>query len=65
MPNFRDLALQSTKEVLDYYERIGFIGIQEAYGHLANEPEQPLLTTIQEAVQIVCQRVLMECGAMG
>ena len=65
VPNLQKPALQSTDELLAYYEQIGFIGIQEAHRHLVGEPERPPRDVIHEAVALVYHRVLSELSSTG
>jgi len=59
----RKATLQSTDESIANYERMGFIGIQEAYRHLVGEPERPPLKAIEQAIELVHRRVLTELGS--
>ncbi len=63
-PILQSSVQNSADESLTYYEQIGFIGIQDAYRHLKGESGRPLLDLIQESIDLVYRRVLMECSSI-
>lgn len=64
-PILQSSVQNSADESLTYYEQIGFIGIQDAYRHLKGESGRPLLDLIQESIDLVYRRVLMECSSFN
>jgi hypothetical protein len=56
VPNLRYLERQGTKELLSYYEQIGFVGISDAYELFAHGTS--MSATLGECVGLVRDRVL-------
>lgn len=62
IPNLRYVEAEAPHELLSYYERIGFLGIKDAYRRFTGHTGRPLLELVEECIDPVRQTILQECA---
>jgi hypothetical protein len=61
IPELEYVEVQGTVELLEYYERIGFLGVTDAYQLFATRGESNFLEVLNESIAVVRQAALHEC----